>query len=194
MRILVTVILLAHAASAVASTPLSFNGVDGRSNISAVKARFSTAKPERVSSCKPGEKSRRFANGVTRCDYLTLPSYRLGGYDFTLSFYFADNGGLQSLSLHWPALATDKELPSAREIENAYWSIVDLYVTKYGRYVATTPCSYLGGRCQEWQMDHSTDWHAGGERIKVEYDTQSKIFGGVSIEYSFANPALFDRF
>jgi hypothetical protein len=193
MKSIVVAILLANVASAAHAAPLSFNGVDGRSNLAAVKARFPTAERKR-DLCKPGEKSRRFANGVTQCDYLDVPSYKLGGYDFSLTFYFAENGGLKTASLRWPAIKIDQENPSAREVENAYWAMVDIYVTKYGRYVTKPPCSYFGGRCQEWQMDRSTDWHAGGERIEVEYNTQSKMFSGVAITYSFANSSAFGRF
>lgn len=185
---------LASLGTAAHGAPLTFNGVDGKSTIVAVKARFPTAEQKRM-PCKPDEVARRYANGVTRCDYVALRSYKLGGYDFEVSFFFAESGGLKTIALRWPRIELNAEQPSQAEIENAYWALVDMYVGKYGRYVSQPPCSYLvKARCQEWQMDDSTEWHSGGERIEIEYETSPRSAAAVSIKYNFASRDAFDRF
>lgn len=187
--------LLALASTSANAAELRFSGVDGKSAMAEVKPNFTSAKQERISSCKPHEDTVRFADGVSRCDYLTLDSYKLGGYLFEVSFWFSASGGLKTVSLRWPKIATDSEKPTDREIENAYWALVDIYVGKYGQYLTKPPCSYLvAARCKEWQMDGTTEWHAGGERIEIQYETKLRAMSGVTIDYTFANRDSFDRF
>jgi hypothetical protein len=194
MKLSALVILLVSTSPANAEI-LSFSGVDGKSTIAQVQAKFPAAKQGKNAVCRPEEISRRFADGVSRCDYLTLESYKLGGYLFQVSFWFAESGGLKTVSLRWPKIAVNAEKPTDREIENAYWALVDVYVGKYGKYVTKPPCSYIvAARCKEWQINGSTDWHAGGERIEIEYETKVRTMSGVTIKYSFANRDAFDRF
>ena len=101
---------------------------------------------------------------------------------------------MKTIALRWPSIADEGARPTAREIENAYSALIDQFVSKYGRYVEKPPCSYIGGRCTEWQMDGMTDWHAGGERIVMEYETEEGAFRGVSIKYSFADTSSFNQF
>lgn len=175
------------------AAPLTFNGLTGRSNLAAVRAKFPTAKVVRWPSCKLGQDTARFADGVSRCDYLKVPRYKLAGYDFFLAFVFSEDGGLKSAALTWP-MPVSEEKPEPLVIENAYHALVDLYVSKYGRYVARPPCSYIGQKCQVWQMDGTSEWHAGGERIEIRFEGAVKSFTETSITYEFANSTSFDRF
>ena len=193
MKRMVTMLAGMMLAAPANAAPLTFNGVSGRSNLAAVQAKFATAKAARMPSCKSGQETQRFADGVSRCDYLRVPAYKIGGYDFYLAFMFSEDGGLKTAALTWPSPVSDEKLEPL-VIENAYHALVDLYVSKYGKYVAKPPCSFIGQKCQEWQIDGTSEWHAGGERIEMRYDGVVKSFTEVTIKYEFSNSASFDRF
>ena len=171
---------------------LSFNGLTGGSTMADVRRTF----PDVVSGrlpCRPGEEAARYANGVTRCDILKLNRFPLVGYDFEVGFFFHESGTLKTVSMSWPAITDDRETPSRVVMQNAYSAIVDLYVARYGRYVARPPCELIGSRCNEWQLDGTTSWHAGGERIRTDLELDARALSGVRITYSFADQASLDR-
>jgi hypothetical protein len=194
MKVSVISILCAFISSQAYAGPLVFNGVDGNTTIVSIKTTLPNAIQKRSPLCKPDVVSKRYADGVTRCDYFAIDSYKLGGYDFSVRFYFADDGGLKTASLSWPGNNDDSKTLTEREIRNAYRSLVDMFVGKYGNYVYEPPCYLVSKRCTEWQMDGSTKWHEGGERIKIEYEAKLALFSGVSITYSFANTSSYDKF
>jgi hypothetical protein len=175
---------------AAANSALSFNGVTGRSTIAAVHQRFSTARLQ--SLCAPRQRTSVFVDGVASCDYLKVPDYKLAGYEFELSLFFTATGTLKTASLTWPK--NGQGHPTAYEIENTYNAVTNLLVSKYGPYVKDPPCDYLGRRCHEWQMDGTSDWHTGGERIAIRYDPAPRALAAVALTYSFADWASFERF
>jgi hypothetical protein len=187
LRLLLTGILVAVLNSGAGAAPLKFNGLSGTSSMADVRRAFPMVATARL--CQ-GE-SARFANGVTRCQLLRVASYKLAGYDFWLTFFFNEDGTLKSASLHWPPLEGVPK-PSAQEAKNAYWALVELFHSKYGPAVEGSPCSLVGS-CTEWQLDGTTVWHGGGERIEIQFD-ETPRFPDVGIVYTFVDTSSFNRF
>lgn len=187
---LVAALSLNIVVSAAVAAPLTFNGVSGRSTFADVKASFPSAQIDRLCA---GETA-RYADGVSLCEFLKVPSYKLAGYDFSVTFWFNENRTLKNVTLTWPGAPSDDGAAIRdAEIDNAYWAMIDLLVSKYGRQVGKPPCSYIGANCQEWQMDGTTEWHAGGERIEIRYELRGAL-RGLKLKYTFADLKSFNRF
>jgi hypothetical protein len=170
---------------------LTFNGLSGKSTLQDVRKKFPKALVKNY--CRNGETIQKSADGPYRCETLALNNYLLAGYNFELFFWFYESGSLKGISLRWPDSKSASGL-SEGEIKNAYYSILDQIVAKYGTYCKRPPCELIGNTCAEWQMDGNTIWHAGGERIELEANTTSMAMKGVTLSYKFADRSSFERF
>ena len=183
-----TLLISVFCCSAAYAKPLVFNGVGGSSTIDTVKAKFPQAVEERF-PCKEKETAIKFGNGFTLCEYLSIDSHKVAGYDFSLSFFFAADGGLKTVALRWPKIDAPLKEPIERQVKDAYWNMVNLYIGKYGKPSADTPCAAL-------EVFACNEWKGSGESVKVEYDYSNLApkFAGIGITYEFANRTAFDKF
>jgi hypothetical protein len=188
------IFLLGSSAPRDKKSQFSFNELNGGSTYQDVIKKFATARTERFRPCKITEQVIFFADGPSRCDYIKVDDYSLAGYKFDVSFFFFPSKKLKTISLNWPTIRAKEEPPTGVQVQNAYLVVVELFTPKYGAAVSDPVCNYLGGKCTEWQLDGSTKWHAGGERIEIKYDDSSRCCSGVSITYRFLDPGEIGKF
>lgn len=199
--------LLAVACLLVASptwAQLTFRGLGSSSTSADVRKLFPQARPQNY--CRQGETVERSADGLTLCEKLGFNGYALDGVSFDVSFGFNPDGTLRFVSLIklYGSYRPNGGSVSPGTINSTFYSLMDLFSSKYGPSVANPPGGLLRrgpvDHELEWQPGRGTKWQAGGDRILLRSSgLESKIEPGqykgtVQIFYQFAKREEFDKF
>jgi len=168
---------------------MSFNGLNARSTLNEVIAKFPSAKHDTICKGTVGT----FGNGKSLCEFIKLEEYPLNGYMFEAAFFFRPNGTLKTISLHWPPIRENTVPPSEEKVRNVKLEFVELFASKYGPPLDNSLCQLADSNCTEWLVNGS-DANFGGDRIQIKAQLQSSDWRSIDISYEFANVGEYSRF